>query len=168
MVIKGVKGLGRASYITALFPYVILALLFIRAVTLEGAWDGIRFFFTPQWDKLINPQVWFEAALQCFFSLNIYFACVIMFSSFNKFNHDIRRDSNIISIVDTFTSILAGVITFGIVGHICHTRGYDLKDIEGLKKLASGPRKTLKIINLIHFHYFFHSSRFHHLPTRFC
>lgn len=139
VVVRGVKGLGRASYVTALFPYVILSLLLVRVLTLDGAWDGIKLFFTPQWEKLIDPSVWFEAAIQCFFSLNIYFACVIMFSSFNKFDHDIRRDSNIISLVDTLTSLLAGIITFGIVGHICHTRGYDLTDIKALGKIAAGP-----------------------------
>lgn len=138
-VVRGVKGFGKVSYITALFPYVILSILLVRVVTLEGAWDGIKLFFTPDWHKLIDPGVWFEAALQCFFSLNIYFACVIMYSSFNKFDHNIRRDSNIISIVDTSTSLLAGVITFGIVGHICHTRGYKLNDVEALAKIASGP-----------------------------
>lgn len=34
-------------YFTATFPYVILLCLFFRAVTLEGAGDGLRFLFLP-------------------------------------------------------------------------------------------------------------------------
>lgn len=34
-------------YFTATFPYVILVCLFFRAVTLEGAGDGLRFLFLP-------------------------------------------------------------------------------------------------------------------------
>jgi SNF family Na+-dependent transporter len=29
----------------------------IRGATLPGAGDGIEFFFTPQWEELINPKV---------------------------------------------------------------------------------------------------------------
>ena len=34
-------------YFTATFPYVILVCLFFRAVTLDGAGDGLRFLFLP-------------------------------------------------------------------------------------------------------------------------
>lgn len=139
ITVKGVKGFGKVSYVTALFPYIILSILLCRIFFLDGALNGIKLFFTPNWSKLLEPEVWLEAAIQCFFSLNIYFASVIMYSSYNKFNHNIRRDSNIISIVDTLTSLLAGVITFGIVGHICHTRGYELNNIEALGAIAAGP-----------------------------
>lgn len=70
-----------------------------------------------------------------------------MYSSYNKFNHDIIRDSNVISIVDTFTSLFAGVITFAVVGHICHTVGYDINDRDTLRQLAAGPRECDKISN---------------------
>jgi solute carrier family 6 amino acid transporter-like protein 5/7/9/14 len=139
--IKGVKTFGKVSYITALGPYILLSILLIRVVTLEGSWNGIKLFFTPDFSKLIDVKVWYEAAMQCFFSLNIYFACIIMYSSYNKFNHNISRDSNIISIVDTFTSLFAGVITFATVGHICHTVGYDINDPKIIKSISEGPCK---------------------------
>ena len=34
-------------YITAVFPYIVLVILFFRAVTLDGAGDGIKFLFVP-------------------------------------------------------------------------------------------------------------------------
>lgn len=45
------------TYFPALFPYVILFVLLIRAVTLPGAMNGIIFFIRPQWNKLIDPNV---------------------------------------------------------------------------------------------------------------
>lgn len=49
------------SFQSALFPYVILLILLIRAVTLPGAFDGILFFIRPQWDRLFDPTVIFQS-----------------------------------------------------------------------------------------------------------
>ena len=64
-----VEGAGRARrsqrgrsrtqvvYFTATFPYVVLTILFIRGVTLEGAFTGIMYYLTPQWDKILEAKV---------------------------------------------------------------------------------------------------------------
>jgi len=57
VIVRGVKSSGKAAYFLALFPYVVMITLLIRGVTLPGAVDGILFFITPQWDKLLDPVV---------------------------------------------------------------------------------------------------------------
>ncbi|KAF1554862.1 Sodium-dependent proline transporter, partial [Eudyptula minor] len=56
-ILKGVKSSGKVVYFTATFPYLILVMLLIRGVTLEGAWKGIRFYLTPQFDHLLSSKV---------------------------------------------------------------------------------------------------------------
>lgn len=36
VLIKGIRSSGKASYFLALFPYFVIGILLIRAVTLEG------------------------------------------------------------------------------------------------------------------------------------
>lgn len=48
VIVKGVKSSGKASYFLALFPYVIMAVLLVRACTLQGADKGIIYFIKPQ------------------------------------------------------------------------------------------------------------------------
>lgn len=120
ILVKGIKSSGKCSYFLALFPYVMLSIFLIKALTLEGAWDGIAEFFRPQWNMIMKPGVWFAAVTQVFFSLNVYFANVIMYSSYNKFDHDIYLDARVVSTLDTFTSILAGSCVFATLGHLKH------------------------------------------------
>ena len=48
---------SQVVYFTATFPYVVLVILLIRGVTLDGYYDGVLFFITPEWSRLAEPQV---------------------------------------------------------------------------------------------------------------
>lgn len=117
---KGVASSGKVAYFTAIFPYTVLLTMLVKGLTLPGAMEGIVFLFTPQWHRLYDPKVWYAAVTQSFYSLSIGFGTLTTFSSYNKFRHNIYRDATIVSVADTFTSVLAGVITFSILGHLAH------------------------------------------------
>ncbi|XP_068146609.1 sodium-dependent nutrient amino acid transporter 1 [Drosophila tropicalis] len=120
IMFKGVKSSGKASYFLALFPYVVMLILLVRSLTLPGAFDGVLYFLKPQWHKLLEPQVWYAAVTQVFFSLAICFGNIIMYASYNRFGHNIYRDANIVTTLDTFTSLLSGIIIFGILGNLAY------------------------------------------------
>uniref|UniRef100_A0A8C2ECP3 Transporter n=1 Tax=Cyprinus carpio TaxID=7962 RepID=A0A8C2ECP3_CYPCA len=86
--IRGIETIGKAVYVTATFPYLVLTIFLVRALTLPGATDGLRYLFTPDWTLLMDPQVWLDAATQIFFSLSLAFGGLIAFSSYNpkKYN----------------------------------------------------------------------------------
>jgi solute carrier family 6 (neurotransmitter transporter, glycine) member 5/9 len=118
ILIKGVKTSGKASYFLAFFPYFVMMILLVRSATLEGAWDGMLYFIYPDWSKIYEAKVWYAATTQVFYSLAVCFGSIIMYSSYNKIDHKINRDVHVITILDTFTSLLAGIIIFGILGHL--------------------------------------------------
>ncbi len=57
-LIRGVKWLGRISLFTATFPYLVIAILFVRGITLDGAGDGLSFYLTnPDFSRLWKQKV---------------------------------------------------------------------------------------------------------------
>ncbi|XP_043260673.1 sodium-dependent nutrient amino acid transporter 1-like isoform X2 [Colletes gigas] len=125
VISNGVKSTGKAAYFLALFPYVIMITLLVRAVTLEGSVDGIIFLFTPTWEKIFDPSVWYSAVTQSFFSLGVCFGAVTMYSSYNRFNHNVLRDCTVVTTMDLATSLIAGTTIFGILGNLAHESGKD-------------------------------------------
>ncbi|XP_026671508.1 sodium-dependent nutrient amino acid transporter 1-like isoform X2 [Ceratina calcarata] len=133
---RGVKSSGKASYFLAIFPYVVLISLLIRAATLEGAGTGILYFVEPKWNKLLEPEVWYAAVTQCFFSLSVCFGAIITYSSHNQFKHNIYRDAMIVTTLDTVTSFIAGCTIFGILGNLAHEMG--VENIDEVVKSGAG------------------------------
>lgn len=138
ILMKGIKCSGKASYVTGVAPFIFLFIFLIKVLTLPGSYDGIELFFRPNMTAILEPKVWFAACTQVFFSLNVFCANLIMYASYNNFNHNIYRDANIITTIDTFTSLLAGCITFGIVGHLGHQLGIDKENL--MSVVRGGPQ----------------------------
>jgi hypothetical protein len=58
-------------WFTALFPYFVMFTLLVRAVTLEGAGEGLLLYVTPDWSKLYTSECWIDSATQIFFAYSI-------------------------------------------------------------------------------------------------
>jgi solute carrier family 6 amino acid transporter-like protein 5/7/9/14 len=124
-----VSSSGKVAYFTAIFPYLVMLALLIRGLTLPGAGQGLFFFFTPQWEKLASLKVWYAAVTQSFISMSVGLGTLTTYSSYNKFRHNTNRDALIMCFADTFTSLLAGTVTFSILGHLAYELELPLKDV---------------------------------------
>jgi solute carrier family 6 (neurotransmitter transporter, glycine) member 5/9 len=53
-------------------------------MTLDGAINGIWFYMTPQWERLLSPGVWGDASSQIFYSFGLACGSLVTFASYNK------------------------------------------------------------------------------------
>ncbi|GIY82079.1 sodium- and chloride-dependent glycine transporter 2 [Caerostris darwini] len=128
-VVKGIKTSGKVVYVTATLPYLVLFCLLIRGLTLPGAWDGISFFLSPKWEKLLHFKVWGDAATQIFYSNGTAWGALLTMASHNKFNHNVYRDSMIIPLINCGTSLLAGCVVFSLLGFMAFETSKTIEDV---------------------------------------
>ena len=85
---KGIKSSGKAVWITAIMPYVCLLALFLRGVTLPGAFTGLLYYVKPDVSALQKIEIWNDAASQVLFSLGPGFGVLLALSSYNRFHNN--------------------------------------------------------------------------------
>ncbi|XP_066984522.1 sodium- and chloride-dependent glycine transporter 1-like isoform X1 [Macrobrachium rosenbergii] len=129
-LVKGIKSVGKVVYFTATFPYLILAILFVRGITLEGASQGIQYYLLKfNISKLAEAQVWSDAAIQIFYSNCIAFGTLISLSSYNKFKNNCMRDAVVINLSNSSTSVFSGFVTFSILGFLAQELGVKVDEV---------------------------------------
>jgi len=130
ILIKGLKSLGKASYVITLSPYVVLTILLIYGAPRKGAWEGIKQFFTPDWTKYTESdsfEIWALAGQQILFSLSVGFGSQLVLSSYNEVKNNCHRDALLIGFMNSLTSVYAGTVVFAILGNLAD--GGDVKDV---------------------------------------
>ena len=109
-------------------------ILLIRALTLDGAMDGLAYYVKVDWDKLLVGKTWIDGATQIFFAYSVGMGALPALGSYNKFHHDCFKDAIITCVVNTLTCLLAGVLVFSILGYMAHVQETTIDDV-----VNSGP-----------------------------
>ena len=65
------EGVGKANRILTPLLFLMMIIIVAFAVTLPGASLGISTLFTPDWNAVLNPNIWVAAFGQILFSLSI-------------------------------------------------------------------------------------------------
>ncbi|WP_085993192.1 sodium-dependent transporter [Oceanobacillus senegalensis] len=108
------NGIEKASKILMPLLFIFFIVLVGRAVTFEGAIEGIRFFLQPDFSKL-NAENVLYALGQSFFSLAVGISVMVTYSSYLGKDISLPASASSVSIMNIFVSLLAGLAIFPVV-----------------------------------------------------
>ena len=115
VVARGIeKGIERFSKLMMPTLFLLLLVLAGFALTTEGAGEGLRFLFKPDFSK-IDSSVVLSAMGQAFFSLSIGLGCLCTYASYFRKEVNLVRTAGSVAGIDTFVAIISGLIIFPAV-----------------------------------------------------
>ena len=118
-------------------PYLLITILLIYGATLEGSLDGVLFFVLPDWERLLDYNVWLEAAIQVIYQLGPCWGGLITMASYNRFDHKCYRDSVLITVLNFFTAIYGGFAIFSILGFMAHRYGVPVSEVAKVREFTT-------------------------------
>jgi len=136
VIYKGVtNGIEKANKILIPVLIGILLLLFVRAVTLPNAFEGIKFLFMPKAEYFFNIKTWLNALTQNAWDTGAGWGLILTYAIYMKKREDIPINAALIGFGNNSISLIAGVIIFSTV--------FSLSSADALKQITqSGPANT--------------------------
>ncbi len=115
IILGGVSG-GIEKYSKILMPglFVMMILLVIRAVTLDGAWEGIKWYLTPDFSKITTKTI-ASAMGQVFFTLSVGMSGMVTYSSYLSKKENLPAIATQVAIADTLIAVVAGFMIFPVL-----------------------------------------------------
>jgi NSS family neurotransmitter:Na+ symporter len=110
VLVKGLRaGIERASKLIMPTLLGIVLLLVLRALTLPGAWEGVRWYLLKVDIAQINGGVVMAALGQAFFSLSLGGTFMVVYGSYMAQGEGMRRNAGWAAAGDLIAGLLAGL-----------------------------------------------------------
>lgn len=109
------KGVERITKPMMLCLLGIMAVLAVRAVTLPGASEGLRFYLIPDFGRMARNGIGdaiYAAMGQSFFTLSLGIGSMAIFGSYIDKKRALAGECVNICVLDTFVALTAGLIIF--------------------------------------------------------
>ncbi len=107
-------GVERVTKVMMIALIVIMIGLGVKALTLQGAGEGVKFFLMPNATnvkKVGLGNVLYGALNQSFFTLSLGIGSMEIFGSYIKKDRSLVGEALLVAGLDTFVAIVAGLIT---------------------------------------------------------
>jgi len=108
------SGIEKASKILMPLLFIIFLVLLVRSLTLEGAWEGVRFFLQPNL-SLITPNTFLMALGQALFSLSVGISIMVTYSSYLTKGENLIKSAGSVVGLNIIISLLSGLVIFPAV-----------------------------------------------------
>lgn len=136
VILKGVtKGIERVTKILVPSLLIILLILFFRAITLPNAIEGIKYFFTPDINVILDYKVWLNALTQNAWDTGAGWGLIMAYAIYMRKKEDISLNAALIGFGNNSVSLIAGITIFSTV--------FALSSVDAMQQVSqSGPANT--------------------------
>lgn len=114
-ILKGVASIERINKVLIPSLLVILLISIVRAVTLDGAMEGITYLFTPDWSLLSEPKIWIEALTQNAWDTGAGWGLFLTYAAYMSTKQGIVKNAFLTGIGNNIISLISAIIIFGTV-----------------------------------------------------
>ncbi len=130
-----VNGVEKVNKVLVSSLVIILLILFFRAVTLPNAIEGIKYFFTPQMEYLLDYKVWLNALTQNAWDTGAGWGLILVYATYMRKREDIPLNAALIGFGNNSISLIAGITIFSTV--------FALSSVDAMNQISqSGPANT--------------------------
>jgi NSS family neurotransmitter:Na+ symporter len=110
---KGVvHGIERANRFLIPSLLVLIVASAIRAVTLPGAAEGLKFLFTPDFSSLMDYRIWLQALTQNAWDTGAGWGLILTYAVYMREREDVPLNAALIGLGNNSVSLLAGITIF--------------------------------------------------------
>ncbi|MCH7771685.1 MAG: sodium-dependent transporter [Bacteroidetes bacterium] len=143
VVLKGVtKGIETATKFLVPSLLIIIFILFVRAITLPNAIEGIKYFFTPDINVILDHKVWLNALTQNAWDTGAGWGLILVYAVYMRKKEDIPLNAALIGFGNNAISIIAGITIFSTVFALSLPAG-QAGSVDAMTQVSqSGPANT--------------------------
>jgi NSS family neurotransmitter:Na+ symporter len=139
---KGIRSIERVNKILIPVLLIIVIISVIRAVTLPGAADGLKYLFKPEWSQLLLPETWLAALTQNAWDTGAGWGLFLTYAAYMQSRHKVVKNAFFTGIGNNTVSLLAAIMIFGTVFSVLQNE-MGMSDTETLEIMrTSGPAST--------------------------
>lgn len=111
----GIKnGIERMNKFMMPLLFLFFIIIVIRALTLDGAMEGVKFFLAPDFSSIDGEAILYALG-QSFFSLAVGFSCMVTYSSYLDKKVSLTSSARWVVTMNILVSLLAGLAIFPVV-----------------------------------------------------
>lgn len=139
---KGISSIERVNKILIPVLLIIVIISVLRAVTLPGAADGLKYLFKPEWSQLLRPETWLAALTQNAWDTGAGWGLFLTYAAYMQTKHKVVKTAFLTGIGNNIVSLLAAIMIFGTVFSVLQNE-MGMSDAETLEIMrTSGPAST--------------------------
>jgi len=139
---KGIRSIEKVNKILIPVLLLIVVISVVRAITLPGSGEGIKYLFTPQWSQLKEPGTWLAALTQNAWDTGAGWGLFLTYAAYMQTRHQVVKNAFITGIGNNAVSLLAAIMIFGTVFSVLQTE-MGMNGGETLEIMrTSGPAST--------------------------